>query len=408
MIQTEEQLKLIDLGWRPPNRRRHQRSLRHGGLSGAGGGRARGATVASDLYTVGRTLGRAELRLSWLPRRQALCRQPSRPGKRSPCSPRYDALLSLVVQGHRTPTRRPASVLQRRWQSQLLGVLHQVVALDTGRSRPVSSSLFSPELRGQSSRVPTWRSLPVPSARPDRPRGRGPARRIGRRPASISWPPPWPKRRPVRRWPSNADTPNLQLDRLAAAAALIEGQAKLRMKRTGGDGGGAAVLQLAMQIDLRWRSICFDRVALRTAWRARSTCSAFAIAAETPGRRMPSGSVGLWLGVADRSPPPMPPILAWPGFCRRYSAIVVGRLTHWLGFRFHLNGQHRRSTVGCGGAVSAVEPLSSDPPSLGDLRDRVPSVLDGVGRRPGAGSPRRDARCSSAALGGIAGAELGS
>ena len=50
VIQSEEQLKLIDLGGRPPHRRRHERSLRHGRLPGARGAGAGRVGLVGSLH----------------------------------------------------------------------------------------------------------------------------------------------------------------------------------------------------------------------------------------------------------------------------------------------------------------------------------------------------------------------
>ncbi|ULN48530.1 serine/threonine-protein kinase PknG [Mycolicibacterium goodii] len=133
---TEEQLKLIDLG-------AVSRLNSYGYLYGTPGYQApeivrTGPTVATDIYTVGRTL--AALTLSLRTRR----------GRYVDGLPSDDPVLETYDSFHRLlrraidpdPRRRFASA--EEMSSQLLGVLREVVATDTGVPRPGLSTVFSP------------------------------------------------------------------------------------------------------------------------------------------------------------------------------------------------------------------------------------------------------------------------
>ncbi|MFV0495256.1 serine/threonine-protein kinase PknG [Mycobacterium sp.] len=133
---TEEQLKLIDLG-------AVSRINSFGYLYGTPGYQApeivrTGPTIATDIYTVGRTLAALTVKL------------PTRKGRyadglpdNDPVLAKYDSFARLLRRAiDPDPRRRFASA--EEMSSQLMGVLREVVALDTGRPRPGLSTIFSP------------------------------------------------------------------------------------------------------------------------------------------------------------------------------------------------------------------------------------------------------------------------
>ncbi|CAM4152611.1 Serine/threonine-protein kinase PknG [Mycobacterium basiliense] len=133
---TEEQLKLIDLG-------AVSRVNSFGYLYGTPGFQApeivrTGPTVATDIYTVGRTLAALTLNL------------PTRNGRYVDGLPDDDPVLSTYDSFGRLlrraidpdPRRRFASA--EEMSAQLMGVLREVVAQDTGIPRPGLSTIFSP------------------------------------------------------------------------------------------------------------------------------------------------------------------------------------------------------------------------------------------------------------------------
>ncbi|SKT78123.1 putative serine/threonine-protein kinase pknG [Mycobacteroides abscessus subsp. abscessus] len=133
---TEEQLKLIDLG--------AVASINaYGNLYGTPGYQApeiskTGPTVASDIYTVGRTLAVLTLRM------------PTRKGRYKDGLPSDDPVLAKYDSYHRFLRRAIDPDPSARFGSadematQLVGVLREVVALDSGTPRPGMSTLFSP------------------------------------------------------------------------------------------------------------------------------------------------------------------------------------------------------------------------------------------------------------------------
>lgn len=133
---TEEQLKLIDLG-------AVSRINSYGFLYGTPGYQApeivkTGPTVATDIYTVGRTLAALTLKLK------------TRNGRYvdglpddDPVLAQYDSFGRLLRRAiDPDPRRRFGSA--EEMSSQLMGVLREVVARDTGVPRPGLSTVFSP------------------------------------------------------------------------------------------------------------------------------------------------------------------------------------------------------------------------------------------------------------------------
>ena len=138
IIQTEEQLKLIDMG-----------GVRYingdGPIYGTVGYQApeiedEGPSPGSDLYTVGRTLGVLTFDFDFqrryrftLPDDEELLRQ-------------HESFARLLRRAtHRHPARRFQSAGEMA--EQLTGVLREVLSVLDGEPRPAFSGLFSPELR---------------------------------------------------------------------------------------------------------------------------------------------------------------------------------------------------------------------------------------------------------------------
>lgn len=132
---TEEQLKLIDLGAVTPINS-------FGYLYGTPGYQApeivrTGPTVATDIYTVGRTLAALTLNLRTRNGRYVDGLPPD-----DPTLKKYDSFGRLLRRAiDPDPKRRFASA--EEMSSQLLGVLREVVAADTGVPRPGLSTVFT-------------------------------------------------------------------------------------------------------------------------------------------------------------------------------------------------------------------------------------------------------------------------
>jgi len=138
VIQSEEQLKLIDMGG--------VRSIEGGGISwGTPGYQAPeiatlGPSVSSDLYTVGRAL--AVLTFDFPYQGECKYRLPAD----EPLLRQHESFARLL---RRATNHDP----QRRFQSagemaeQLTGVLRELLSVDDGEQRPSFSGYFSPELR---------------------------------------------------------------------------------------------------------------------------------------------------------------------------------------------------------------------------------------------------------------------
>ncbi|MGE5697639.1 MAG: serine/threonine-protein kinase PknG [Candidatus Sericytochromatia bacterium] len=132
---TEEQLKLIDLG-------AVSRINSYGYLYGTPGYQApeivrTGPTVATDIYSVGRTLAALTLNL-----RTYRGRYVEGLPENDPVLTTYDSYGRLLRRAiDQDPARRFAST--EEMSAQLMGVLREVVAHDTGTPRPGLSTVFS-------------------------------------------------------------------------------------------------------------------------------------------------------------------------------------------------------------------------------------------------------------------------
>ncbi|ANB06448.1 serine/threonine protein kinase [Streptomyces ambofaciens] len=141
-IQTEDQLKLIDMG--AVRRMDDEESAIYGTVGYQSPEVADvGPSVASDLYTVGRTLavltfdfqGYTTVYADSLPDPDTI-----------DVFRRYESFYRLLVRAtDPDPARRFASA--QEMAEQLTGVLREVVSLQTGRARPAVSTLFGPEVR---------------------------------------------------------------------------------------------------------------------------------------------------------------------------------------------------------------------------------------------------------------------
>ncbi|BBZ57507.1 serine/threonine-protein kinase PknG [Mycolicibacterium phocaicum] len=133
---TEEQLKLIDLG-------AVSRINSFGFLYGTPGYQApeivrTGPTIVTDIYTVGRTLAALTLNL-----KTDKGRYVDGLPEDDPVLLQYDSFARLLRRAiDPDPRRRFGSA--EEMSGQLLGVLREVVAQDTGTPRPGLSSVFSP------------------------------------------------------------------------------------------------------------------------------------------------------------------------------------------------------------------------------------------------------------------------
>ncbi|MEW2295671.1 tetratricopeptide repeat protein [Streptomyces sp. NPDC006743] len=141
-IQTEDELKLIDMG--AVRRVDDEESAIYGTVGYQAPEVAEtGPSVASDLYTVGRTLavltfdfqGYTNVFVDCLPDPDTV-----------EVFRRYESFYRLLVRAtDPDPDRRFASA--QEMAEQLTGVLREVVSLRTGRARPALSTLFGPETK---------------------------------------------------------------------------------------------------------------------------------------------------------------------------------------------------------------------------------------------------------------------
>ncbi|MGP4050973.1 tetratricopeptide repeat protein [Streptomyces sp. 2A115] len=141
-IQTEDQLKLIDMG--AVRRMDDDESAIYGTVGYQAPEVADvGPSVASDLYTVARTL--AVLTFDFQGYTNVFVDSLPDPGNIEVFRT-YESFYRLLVRAtDPDPARRFASA--QEMAEQLTGVLREVVSVQTGRARPSLSTLFGPELR---------------------------------------------------------------------------------------------------------------------------------------------------------------------------------------------------------------------------------------------------------------------
>ncbi|MGW3098851.1 tetratricopeptide repeat protein [Streptomyces sp. NPDC001102] len=141
-IQTEDQLKLIDMG--AVRRMDDEESAIYGTVGYQAPEVAEvGPSVASDLYTVARTL--AVLTFDFQGYTNVFVDSLPDPDNIEVFRA-YESFYRLLVRAtDPDPARRFASA--QEMGEQLTGVLREVVSLQTGRARPALSTLFGPELR---------------------------------------------------------------------------------------------------------------------------------------------------------------------------------------------------------------------------------------------------------------------
>ena len=142
VIQTEEQLKLIDMGG--VRRIDDDDSAIYGTVGYQAPEIAdEGPSPSSDLYTVGRAL--AVLTFEFTGYQTHLRAQPARSGPVPVLAENESFLRALRRATDPDPDRRFASAAEMA--EQLTGVLREVLAVADGQPRPAFSTLFSPELR---------------------------------------------------------------------------------------------------------------------------------------------------------------------------------------------------------------------------------------------------------------------
>ncbi|MFD3720490.1 serine/threonine protein kinase, partial [Streptomyces sp. NPDC058674] len=141
-IQQQDQLKLIDMG--AVRRMDDEESAIYGTVGYQAPEVAEaGPSVASDLYTVARTL--AVLTFDFQGYTNVFADSLPDP-EHIEVFARYESFYRLLVRAtDPDPGRRFASA--QEMADQLTGVLREVVAIQTGRPRPQLSTLFGPELR---------------------------------------------------------------------------------------------------------------------------------------------------------------------------------------------------------------------------------------------------------------------
>ncbi|MDQ3402719.1 MAG: serine/threonine-protein kinase PknG, partial [Actinomycetota bacterium] len=142
VIQTGEQLKLIDLG-AVRKTDDYESPLFFTAGYAAPELAMEGATVASDIYTVGRTLAVLSIEFAGYSTRHKHTLPGAEVEPLFALFPSYHRVLKRAT--HMDPAQRFASA--EDMADQLTGVLREVMALGTGRPRPGLSTVFSVETR---------------------------------------------------------------------------------------------------------------------------------------------------------------------------------------------------------------------------------------------------------------------
>ncbi|WP_255308209.1 serine/threonine-protein kinase [Streptomyces marincola] len=172
-IQQDDQLKLIDMG--AVRRMDDHESAIYGTVGYQAPEVAEiGPSVASDLYTVARTL--AVLTFDFQGYTTVFADSLPEP-EHIEVFREYESFYRLLVRAT-DPDPRARFASAQEMAEQLTGVLREVVALRTGQARPALSSLFGPELR-----VVGTELLPCPDGAVSRLGVRGRRRRTARRAA---------------------------------------------------------------------------------------------------------------------------------------------------------------------------------------------------------------------------------
>ncbi|MFS8197211.1 tetratricopeptide repeat protein [Streptomyces sp. CWNU-52B] len=226
-IQTEDQLKLIDMG--AVRRMDDDESAIYGTVGYQAPEVADvGPSVASDLYTVARTL--AVLTFDFQGYTNVFVDSLPDPDNIEVFRT-YESFYRLLVRAtDPDPARRFASALEMA--EQLTGVLREVVSVQTGRPRPALSTLFGPELKvtdtqlfgtldGDVSRLGV-RVVPVRDKTRGKARGGKGAPALTAGPGGPPAPPPWPDGSAAAPGPAHAPAASLvkPLDTAAASLAL--------------------------------------------------------------------------------------------------------------------------------------------------------------------------------------------
>ena len=290
VIQTEDSIKLIDLGG--VYRIGDETSPIYGtaGYEAPEVGEL-GPSIASDLFTVGRTLA---VLCTDFRGYQTTFRYTLPPQESVELYRRFDSLYRLLL-------KATASDPDDRFQSaeemgdQLFGVLREIVAAETGATLTTQSTLFTTDLRAQPARA-DWRLLPAP-----RVASRDPAAGYL---ASVTTPDPAAQLDLLRRAPIRTVEVELQTARALIAAGDW-------------DAAGRRLAEVEAGDPWEWRVDWYRGVAALAQARATDARSAFTrVYHAVPGELAPKLAIGVaaelegareqaacWYEIASRTDP---------------------------------------------------------------------------------------------------------
>jgi serine/threonine-protein kinase PknG len=268
LIQTEEQLKIIDLG---AVRRIDDETSDIYGTPGyqAPEVREHGPSVSSDLYTVARALAVLTFDFPGFQDESRYAYSFPEASQVSVLS-RYPAFRRFLQKGaHRDPASRFSSAAEMA--EQLRGVLRQVVATDGAEPPPHFSALFSPDLSSEPDEA-EWRDLPVPVPDPS-----DPATPLLSAMAALA--------------PEQLLT---ALESVPDSAEAVYQRSRVLLEEGNVEGARAAVSDQIAAHREDWRSAWWLGLATLAAGEGAGAAAAFArVAADLPGELAPVVALGL-------------------------------------------------------------------------------------------------------------------
>lgn len=157
MIQTEEQLKLIDLGAVRRMDDEESAGFKTDGYC-APELETEGASIESDLFTVARTLALLTFNFDY----RSAYRYTLPPAAEVPLLAAYPSFHRLLIRAT-APDANDRFASAAEMIEQVTGVLREVVAAQDGVPRPASSTVFSGERRTFGTEPDQWPTLPAPA-----------------------------------------------------------------------------------------------------------------------------------------------------------------------------------------------------------------------------------------------------
>ncbi len=348
-----------------------------------------GPTVASDLFTVARTL--AVLCINF-PEYRNKHRYTLPPQESVPLFQRYDSLYRWLQKGMAPdPADRFSSAQEMR--QQLLGVLREVVADTENRAVPAASALFTSPVRAGTERS-DWRVLPRPQASADDPNAGYLAALTVASPQAL-----------IAQLKAAPD-PTIEVDLRMAGALIDSGDL---------DAAEQLLAELAEREPHDWRIPWYRGISALAAGRAAAARTLFdSVCADVPGELAPKVGLGIaceqagdtvgacrWYGIVAQTDPSITSASFGLARCRLPGGDRVGALAAYERVpdtsSGYLDAQVARLRCALDGVPSLADLRSADEvlhdmPVDDEQRDRLTAELFGaavrlVDRDPAASDP---------------------